>query len=71
MPNYNDNAFDSMNNSAGGDMYITGGAISMSEYEDNMTPDDQTKYERTLMQRFQSAYANDPYKQNLDFKHDN
>ena len=36
MANYDDNAFNNMN-SVGGDMYITGGAITMSEYEQNMT----------------------------------
>ena len=63
------NAFDAMNNSAGSDMYITGGAIELSEYENNMNPDDQKKYEQVIMDRFQMAYARDPYKQNLDFKH--
>tara|TARA_Y100000310_G_C20197982_1_gene585567 strand:+ start:65 stop:583 length:519 start_codon:yes stop_codon:yes gene_type:complete len=63
------NAFDAMNQSAGGDMHITGGAIGLSEYENNMTPDDQSKYEKLLMDRFQMAYNRDPYKQNLDFKH--
>jgi hypothetical protein len=69
MANYDDNAFNSMNNSAGGDMYITGGAITMSEYEQNMNPDEQSKYEAALMENFQNAYARDPYKKNLDFKH--
>ena len=68
MANYDDNAFNNMN-SVGGDMYITGGAITMSEYEQNMTPDEQTKYEDALMDNFQNLYMNDPYKQNLDFKH--
>jgi len=63
------NAFDAMNESAGDDMYITGGAITVSEYENNMTPDDQSKYEETILANFQLAYQNDPYKKNLDFKH--
>ena len=50
-------------------MYITGGAITVSEYEHNMTPEDQKKYEETILANFQLAYTNDPYKQNLDFKH--
>jgi len=62
-------AFDVMNSAAGDDMYITGGAITMSEYEQNMSPQDQSKYEELLMDRFQMAYNRDPYKQNLDFKH--
>ena len=69
MANYDDNAFNSMNNSAGGDMYDIGGAITMSEYEQNMTPDEQSKYEKALVDNFQNLYANDPYKQNLDFQH--
>ena len=63
------NAFDAMNESAGGDMYITGGSIFLSEYENNMTPDDQKKYEDEVMAQFQTSYQNDPYKQNLGFKH--
>ena len=63
------NAFDAMNSSAGDDMYITGGSLILSEYEHNMSPQDQKNYERLLMYRFQMAYDRDPYKQNLDFKH--
>ena len=63
------NAFDAMNSAAGEDMYLTGGAITMSEYEQNMTPEDQKAYEKLLMERFMMAYNRDPYKQNLDFKH--
>ena len=58
-----------MNNAAGNDMYLTGGSITMSEYEQNMTPDEQGRYEQLLMDRFQMAYNRDPYRQNLDFKH--
>ena len=63
------NAFDAMNSSAGGDMHITGGAITMSEYEQNMTPEDQKRYETLLMDEFMSAYGSDPHKGNLDFNH--
>ena len=63
------NAFDSMNNAAGDDMYITGGSIMMSAYENNMSPIDQKKYETLLMDEFMSAYGSDPHKGNLDFKH--
>ena len=63
------NAFDAMNGAAGNDMYITGGAITMSEYEQNMTPGDQSRYENLLVDSFMTAYQRDPYKQNLDFKH--
>ena len=63
------NAFDAMNRSAGNDMYITGGSITSSEYEQNMNPEDQRKYETLLMDEFMSAYGSDPHKGNLDFKH--
>ena len=63
------NAFDAMNDSAGNDMYVTGGSITMSEYEQNMNPEDQRKYETLLMDEFMSAYGSDPHKGNLDFKH--
>ena len=63
------NAFDAMNDSAGDDMYVTGGSITTSEYEQNMDPTDQKKYETLLMDEFMSAYGSDPYKGNLDFKH--
>ena len=53
------NAFDAMNESAGNDMYITGGAITISEYEQNMGPEDQREYENTLMGLFQTAFQND------------
>ena len=63
------NAFDAMNGAAGDDMYITGGSITTSEYEQNMNPTDQKKYEDLLMDEFLSAYGSDPHKGNLDFKH--
>ena len=63
------NAFDAMNSSADSDMYVTGGSITMSEYEQNMDPEDQRKYEALLMDEFISAYGSDPHKGNLDFKH--
>ena len=62
------NAFDEMNSAVNDDMHVTGGAISMSEYETEMTPGEQDKYEDTVMNRFVMAYQRDPYKQNLDFK---
>ena len=63
------NSFDAMNDSAVNDMYVTGGAITVSEYEQNMTPEEQGRYETLLMDEFMSAYGSDPYKGNLDFKH--
>ena len=64
----NTDPFDLMNN-IGGDMYITGGAITMSEYEQNMSPVEQKHYEDLVKQEFQSAFNSDPHKGNLDFKH--
>ena len=66
------NAFDAMNESAGNDMYLTGGAITMSEYEQNMSPNDQREYENTVMDLFQTAYQNDVLLRkypNVSFKH--
>tara|TARA_R100001530_G_scaffold84941_1_gene59178 strand:+ start:81 stop:614 length:534 start_codon:yes stop_codon:yes gene_type:complete len=63
------NVFNAMNDAAGNDMYITGGSIMHSEYEQNMTPADQKAYENLVMDRLIMAYNRDPYKQNLDFKH--
>ena len=63
------NAFDNMNNAAGNDMYLTGGSITTSEYEQNMAPEEQKRYETMLMDEFMASYGSDPYKGNLDFKH--
>ena len=62
-------AFDAMNQSTGDDMYVTGGSITNSEYEQNMSPPEQKKYETLLMDEFMSAYGTDPHKGNLDFRH--
>jgi len=51
------------------DAFITGGAISLSEYEHNMSPTDQKAYEQSLVELFQLAYARDPYRRNLSFNH--
>ena len=61
--------FDMMNNAAGNDMYVTGGAITMSEYEQNMSPDEQRNFEKLVKEEFQTAYGGDPHKGALDFKH--
>ena len=63
------NAFDAMNGAVNDDMYLTGGSLMQSDYEHNMTPVEQEKYENLLVDRFQMTYSRDPYKQNLDFKH--
>ena len=62
------NAFDTMTG-IDPDMHVTGGAITSSEYEQNMTPAEQRKYENLLLTRFKSAFGRDPYRQNLDFMH--
>jgi len=41
----------------------------MSEYESNMTPEDQKRYETLVMDEFMFAYGSDPHKGNLDFDH--
>ena len=69
MANYNTKAFDNMMESTKDDMYVTGGSIILSEYEHNMSPIDQNKYEEQLYEVFQNAYIRDPYRRNLDFKH--
>ena len=66
------NAFDAMNGAAGKDMYITGGSIFNSDYENNMSPADQKEYENTILNLFQTAYQNDPLAEkypNVSFKH--
>jgi hypothetical protein len=63
------NAFDAMNSAAGNDMYVTGGSITTSEYEQNMSPEDQKRYETLLMDEFMLTYGSDPHKGNLDFTH--
>ena len=61
-------AFDMMNDAADTDMYITGGSITVSDYEQNMTPNDQLEYEALLMDEFMAAYESDPHKGALEFK---
>ena len=51
------NAFDNMNNAAGNDMYFTGGSITMSEYEQNMNPEDQRRYETMLIKPKELGYG--------------
>jgi len=66
------NAFDAMNGAAGKDMYITGGSIFNSDYENNMSPVDQKEYENTVLGLFQTAYWSDPLAEkypNVSFKH--
>ena len=67
MANYDDMAFNALESDD--DAYVTGGAITVSEYEQNMTPADQKSYEDTLMRTFQTSYGRDPYKRDLNFDH--
>ena len=62
-------AFDAMNGAVGNDMYITGGAITVSEYEENMDPWQQKNYENIIDRNFKDAYFLDPYKGNLSYRH--
>ena len=60
-------AFDTMN-AADPDMdAITGGAITYSEFEMDMTPKQQEKYRKTLMNTLDTAYRSDPHKGRLGF----
>ena len=62
MAKVDDKIFGAMN-------YVDAGAIMYSEYEQNMNPGDQGRYEDTLISAFQQAYLRDPHKGKLDFKH--
>ena len=59
-------AFDAMN-VADPDMDVTGGAITYSEFEMDMTPKQQEKYRKTLMNTLDTAYRSDPHKGRLGF----
>ena len=62
------NAFDAMNNAAGNDMFTTGGAIFLSEYENNMSPNEQTNYEELVVKNLVQAYNMDPHRGDLDYQ---
>ena len=67
MAEYDNKAFNAMNN-ANPDMDVaTGGAITYSEFEMDMTPKQQEKYRRTLMNTLDTTYRNDPNKGRLGF----
>ena len=60
-------AFNSMN-AGDPDMDVaTGGAITYSEFEMDMTPKQQEKYRKTLMNTLDTAYRSDPNKGRLGF----
>jgi len=67
MPHEDKYAFDAMN-AADPDMdAITGGAITYSEFEMDMTPKEQEKYRKTLMTALDTTYRSDPNKGRLGF----
>jgi hypothetical protein len=67
MVDYDDMAFNALETD--NDAYVIGGAITVSEYENNMSPTDQRSYEQTVLKSFQESYSRDPYKRNLNFDH--
>ena len=65
---YEDNyAFDAMNK-ANPDQDIAGGAIMYSEFEMDMTPKQQGRYKKSLLDTLDLAYRDDPHKGKLGFK---
>ena len=67
MARTDDYAFNSMN-AGDPDMDVaTGGAITYSEFEMDMTPKQQEKYRKTLMNTLDTAYRSDPHKGRLGF----
>tara|TARA_R100001594_G_scaffold11660_2_gene26119 strand:+ start:2220 stop:2672 length:453 start_codon:yes stop_codon:yes gene_type:complete len=66
MAEYDDVAFGAMNE-ADPDKNITGGSIVYSEFEMDMSPKEQNKYRKTIMNTLDVAYRNDPNKGKLGF----
>ena len=66
MAKYDDVAFGAMNQ-ADPEKNITGGAITYSEFEMDMSPSEQNKYRDTVMGTLDNAYRNDPNKGKLGF----
>ena len=66
MARTDDYAFDAMN-SGDPDNDIGGGAIAYSQFEMDMTPKEQKKYQETLLNTLDSAYRSDPHKGRLGF----
>ena len=56
-------------NKVNGEAFTIGGAIAMSEYETEMSPDEQSNYEDLVDRNLRQAYNLDPYKGNLDYVH--
>ena len=66
MPHEDNNAFNMMNN-ADPDNDITGGAIMYSEFEMDMSPKQQERYRKTVMNTLDTAYRGDTNKGKLGF----
>jgi len=67
MAEIDDRAFSAMNAGDPDMDAITGGAIAYSEFEMDMTPKQQEKYRKTLMNTLDTAYRSDPHKGRLGF----
>jgi|TARA_Y100000034_G_scaffold78972_1_gene94829 hypothetical protein len=67
MARTDDYAFNAMNAGDPDMDAITGGAITYSEFEMDMTPKQQEKYRKTLMNTLDTAYRSDPNKGRLGF----
>ena len=67
MARTDDYAFNSMNAGDPDMDAVTGGAITYSEFEMDMTPKQQEKYRKTLMNTLDTAYRSDPNKGRLGF----
>ena len=67
MAEIDDRVFSAMNARDPDMDAITGGAIAYSEFEVDMTPKQQEKYRKTLMNTLDVAYRNDPNKGRLGF----
>ena len=66
MPHKDNLAFNAMNN-IDPDKDITGGAIMYSQFEMDMSPKEQERYRRTLMNTLDTTYRSDPHKGKLGF----
>ena len=67
MAEYDDIAFNNMNNAAP-DFDIGGAIESPSKYETDMTYPERKAYQDTLMSRLQGSYSRDPHKGELGFR---
>ena len=66
MAEIDDKAFEAMNANSP-DKDITGGTIAYSEFEMDMSPREQKKYQKTLLTTLDTASRKDPHKGKLGF----